>query len=284
MLACGFLADVVARGPRRGRRGRPAADATSKSPSPAAPPVRSSSPRSTCDDRFLALNGDVLTDLDLTALMRLHEGAGALGDPRPLPRRRRQRLRPRRAISPAVRSPSSSRSPTPPGSTRTRSTPATYVLEREVLDLRFPPDSQRSRSSATCSHAWSATASTVSARGLLDGHRNARALPAGDLGHPRGPGRDRCSGRPRPTASLSSPRLEVDARRLSRAAPAPSSAPAVGSAPARVVSTLRAPRWLRRSARGAPSRARSSAERVRSPREATVRQDSVIGRGDDGQR
>jgi mannose-1-phosphate guanylyltransferase len=29
------------------------------------------------DDRFLALNGDVLTDLDLTALMRLHEERGA---------------------------------------------------------------------------------------------------------------------------------------------------------------------------------------------------------------
>jgi mannose-1-phosphate guanylyltransferase len=28
-------------------------------------------------DRFLALNGDVLTDLDLTALMRFHEGRGA---------------------------------------------------------------------------------------------------------------------------------------------------------------------------------------------------------------
>jgi mannose-1-phosphate guanylyltransferase len=29
------------------------------------------------DDRFLALNGDVLTDLDLTALLRAHAGAGA---------------------------------------------------------------------------------------------------------------------------------------------------------------------------------------------------------------
>ncbi len=29
------------------------------------------------DDRFLALNGDVLTDLDLTALLRTHAGAGA---------------------------------------------------------------------------------------------------------------------------------------------------------------------------------------------------------------
>jgi mannose-1-phosphate guanylyltransferase len=31
------------------------------------------------DDRFLALNGDVLTDLDLTALLRAHEDSGARG-------------------------------------------------------------------------------------------------------------------------------------------------------------------------------------------------------------
>ena len=48
------------------------------------------------DDRFLALNGDVLTDLDLTALLRAHERALGAGHARPLPGRGRGRLRPGR--------------------------------------------------------------------------------------------------------------------------------------------------------------------------------------------
>ena len=35
------------------------------------------------DERFLALNGDVLTDLDLSALLRAHERARGAGDDRP---------------------------------------------------------------------------------------------------------------------------------------------------------------------------------------------------------
>jgi mannose-1-phosphate guanylyltransferase len=80
VLACGFLPDVlrealgegehagvrltyVTEPDRRGTAGaiRFAADALGDK----------------LDDRFLALNGDVLTDLDLTALMRAHEERGA---------------------------------------------------------------------------------------------------------------------------------------------------------------------------------------------------------------
>ena len=80
MLACGFLPDVlrealgegehagvrltyVVEPERRGTAGaiRFAADALGDD----------------LDERFLALNGDVLTDLDLTALMRAHEERGA---------------------------------------------------------------------------------------------------------------------------------------------------------------------------------------------------------------
>jgi mannose-1-phosphate guanylyltransferase len=82
VLACGFLPDVlrealgdgehagvrltyVAEPDRRGTAGaiRFAADALGEE----------------LEDRFLALNGDVLTDLDLTALMRAHEERGARG-------------------------------------------------------------------------------------------------------------------------------------------------------------------------------------------------------------
>ena len=47
------------------------------------------------DERFLMLNGDVLTDIDLTAQIAQHEATGAVGHPRARARRRPHRLRPR---------------------------------------------------------------------------------------------------------------------------------------------------------------------------------------------
>ena len=76
------------------------------------------------EDRFLALNGDVLTDLDLTALIRAPRGGRAR---RRRSRSTRSRTRPPTASSGAARtarSPSSSRSPTRRRSTPTRSAPA----------------------------------------------------------------------------------------------------------------------------------------------------------------
>ena len=91
VLACGFLPDVlrealggtehagarltyVVEPERRGTAGaiRFAAEALGEA----------------LDDRFLALNGDVLTDLDLSALMRAHEEAAGAGDDRAATRSR----------------------------------------------------------------------------------------------------------------------------------------------------------------------------------------------------
>ena len=97
---------------------------------------RRRSSASELDERFLALNGDVLTDLDLTALLRAHERARGAGDDRPAPGRGLRRLRPRRPRRRAARCSSSSRRPArrSPGEINA----GTYVLERSVLDL-IPP-------------------------------------------------------------------------------------------------------------------------------------------------
>ena len=65
-----------------------------------------------------------------------------------------------------------------------------YVLERSVLDL-IPPGRNGLDRARRLPAAGRRRALRHPARGLLDGHRHPRALPAGDLGHPRGPGRDR---------------------------------------------------------------------------------------------
>ena len=82
MLACGFLPDVLreALAGEEERAGRPHL-ATSSSPSRrgTAGAIRFAADElgDELDERFLALNGDVLTDLDLTALLRAHEERGA---------------------------------------------------------------------------------------------------------------------------------------------------------------------------------------------------------------
>ena len=88
------------------------------------------------DERFLALNGDVLTDLDLTALLGAHARARGAGDARPAPGRGLLRLRPGRAAARRARCSSSSRrrASRSPGEINA----GMYVLERSVLDL-IPP-------------------------------------------------------------------------------------------------------------------------------------------------
>jgi mannose-1-phosphate guanylyltransferase len=78
IMACGFRAELLRErlgegggdGPRIRYLEEPEALGT-------AGPIRFAGDQ--LDDRFLALNGDVLTDLDLTALIRRHEERGALG-------------------------------------------------------------------------------------------------------------------------------------------------------------------------------------------------------------
>jgi mannose-1-phosphate guanylyltransferase len=80
VLACGFLPDVLREalgdGERAGARIRYVAE---PEPRGTAGAIRFAADElgDELDDRFLALNGDVLTDLDLSALIRAHEARGA---------------------------------------------------------------------------------------------------------------------------------------------------------------------------------------------------------------
>jgi mannose-1-phosphate guanylyltransferase len=76
VMACGFLAagvrDVLGEGEGGGPRLRYVEE-----PEPRGTAGAMKFAERFLDDRFLALNGDVLTDLDLTALLELHEQRGA---------------------------------------------------------------------------------------------------------------------------------------------------------------------------------------------------------------
>ena len=97
---------------------------TSSSPSRWGRAARSPTPPAACDETFVVANGDVLTDLDLTALVRLPSRRGCAHDARPAPRRRSQPLRRRRDGRRRRGRRRSSRSPRPARATPRRSTPA----------------------------------------------------------------------------------------------------------------------------------------------------------------
>ena len=135
------------------------------------------------DERFLVLNGDVLTDIDLTAQIAQHERTG---------RGRRSR---------------SCRSPIlglRPGAPERGSLGARLRREAELGQHRHEPD-QRGRLRAAAQRARARAGRRerldrarglaaadrrrplrLSVGGLLAGHRHARALPAGHLRHHRG--------------------------------------------------------------------------------------------------
>ena len=101
------------------------------------------------------LNGDVLTDLDLSAQIAHARGDRRARDARARPRRGPDRLRPRAAAATTARSPGSSRSPSPRRSTRTSSAPA-----RTCWSAACSTSSRRaatSRSSARSGRRSSAT-------------------------------------------------------------------------------------------------------------------------------
>ena len=108
------------------------------------------------EQRFLALNGDVLTDLDLTALLRTHEEHARAGDAGPVPGRGRLgiRARPPRRGGRRARVPREDRRARPRRDQRRR-------LRARSLGARprIPPGA-RSRSSERCFRDWSATGST----------------------------------------------------------------------------------------------------------------------------
>jgi mannose-1-phosphate guanylyltransferase len=81
VLACGFLPDVLreALASEEGRAGLRIRYAVEPEPLGTAGAIRFAADElgDQLEERFLALNGDVLTDLDLTALLRAHEEWGA---------------------------------------------------------------------------------------------------------------------------------------------------------------------------------------------------------------
>lgn len=81
VLACGFLPEVLreALGDEEGRAGVTIRYVTEPRPLGTAGAIRFAADElgEGLEDRFLALNGDVLTDLDLTALLRAHGERGA---------------------------------------------------------------------------------------------------------------------------------------------------------------------------------------------------------------
>ena len=141
----------------------------------------------------------------------LPRAAAGARDPRPLPGRRRDRIRARAQSATTARCSSSSRSPTEPGPGEINA--GTYVLEHSVLDL--VPDGRdgldRARRLPAADRRRVCTALPL--RGLLDGHRDTGPLPAGDLGHPRAPGRRPRSASGSTTTAGWSPPTPSSARR-----------------------------------------------------------------------
>ena len=142
------------------------------------------------DERFLMLNGDVLTDIDLTAQIAQHERTGRDRDARARPRRRPDGLRPR----PPERGPRGARvrreADAPTQIDTNLISAGAYVLERDVLDL-IPADRNVSIEREVWPQLVGDGLYGFAGRGLLAGHRHTRALPAGHLRHPRGQRADR---------------------------------------------------------------------------------------------
>ena len=152
-------------------------------------PVRLAADRGLLGEQFMVLNGDVLTDLDLTALQRQHSETDAVitlalypvEDPSSY-----GLVRTARGWR-GARLPREAR----PGADRHRPDQRRRLRGRE-LGARADPAGARGLDRARGLPApRRAGPVRAPARGLLDGHRHAAALPAGQLGHPRGRGADR---------------------------------------------------------------------------------------------
>ena len=77
LLSCGFMADAVERVLGSSYDGMRLRYVIEPSPLGTAGPVRLAADEGLLDQRFLVLNGDVLTDMDLTAELRQHERRAA---------------------------------------------------------------------------------------------------------------------------------------------------------------------------------------------------------------
>ena len=111
------------------------------------------------DDRFFMLNGDVLTDIDLSAQLAQHERTGATATLALTPVEDPTNYGLVRTERATARSPSSSRSPPTTRSTRATSPPAPTCSSARCSTCWRPTSPPRS--SATSSRSSSAAASTA---------------------------------------------------------------------------------------------------------------------------
>ena len=197
IMACGFRAEDLRAALGDEVPGGPSIRyLQEEAPLGTAGPVRLAADRGMLGDRFMVLNGDVLADLDLTELQRRHEQSGAtvtlglypVADPSSYGLVRRER--------------SSGEvlgfleKPDPEEIDTDEINAGAYVIERRALDL-IPPGRAVSIEREVFPRLVGDGLFGLPARRLLDGHRHPRALPAGELGHPRGDGRDRARRRRR---------------------------------------------------------------------------------------
>ena len=298
VMACGFLPDALRAGARRRDPGGPRLRYVEE-PEPRGTAGAIKFAEDLLDDRFFALNGDVLTDLDLTALRDAARGQ----------RRPRRRWRSTRSTT---RPPTASCAARDDGEIieflekpdprrdRHRRDQRRRLRAREGGPRPVPPDQRRLDRARGLPAARRQRPLLAAPRGLLDGHRHARALPAGLLGHPRAQ-----TSRPSPATLVDGDGVYVEPLRprspRTRRSPGPPSStpgPAIGAGaalgaagrdrpPARAVGErardqrLRAP-WRLRDRRGRTRRAGRSSPPGRWSRSgATVAELSVIGEGDD---
>ena len=218
IMSCGFLADsvrdVLGDGSALGLRLRFVEE---PEPRGTAGAVKLAEPM--LEDRFLMLNGDVLTDIDLERPDR-----PARGDRRAGHAGARQSARPERLRDGAARTTTSSveafvekpsvdgGGPKPAGALISA---GAYVLEREILELVAPD-----RNVSIEREVWPRLVGDglygYASDELLDGHRDARALPEGHLRHHRGQRQDGGAGAPRGRAGW---RSATSAEVLGRAIP-----------------------------------------------------------------
>ena len=190
VMACGFRAEDLRAALGDSVPGGPSIRYIEESePLGTAGPVRLAADMGLLGERFMVLNGDVLTDLDLTALQRQHDETGAVvtlglypvDDPTSYGLVRRDDDGEVLGFL---------EKPDPAEIDTDEVNAGAYVIERSGArpDPAGPRGLDRARGIPAARRPGPLRAPP---RRLLDGHRHARALPAGELGHPRGHGRDR---------------------------------------------------------------------------------------------
>ena len=116
------------------------------------------------DERFFMLNGDVLTDIDLTAQLAQHERPGRAATLALIAGRGSRRRTASSAATPTARCSEFVEKPGPEEIDTNLINAGAYMLEREVLDDDAAAGTQGARSSARSSRRWSATACSAYAR------------------------------------------------------------------------------------------------------------------------